>query len=298
MKLYKYTLYMLIMITFMIFLNGCHSEYPIEVTVNGDMSDRKIDILIPLDKDSPDFQDSIYIQNDSVQESEIVDYSVDGYRSMIYHYRLSDYSMEKTDDSTYTAQLYLNGKREFKKICDNYKTFKIAVIDNDGNLLKVSEECSFKLSEKVFLDKIEYDYFTNTISPEYEYNRSLGVIFIEFIAGLLSTIMPVLSLMLFIILIIKKLEGSLDFPETCHNIIFFMFIIPFDLFFGLRIEYAVRTKRPLSSVWGDLAKYDLAEYSDVFSVIYQFIPQIILLVVLVWTLFGKAKACNFSEDDV
>lgn len=296
MKLYKYlkyTLYMLIMITFMIFLNGCHGEYPIEVTVNGDMSDKKIDILIPLDKNSPDFRDSIYIQNDSVQESEIVDYSADGYRSMIYHYSLSGYSMEKTDSSTYTAQLYLNGKQEFKKICDNYETFKIAVIDNDGNLLKVSEECSFKLNEKVFLDKMEYDYVTNTISPEYVYNRSLEVILIEFIASSLSMMMPVLSLILFIILIIQKLKGILDFPETSHNIIFFLFTVPFDLFFGLRIEYAFRTERPLSSAWNDLI-----EYSDVFSVIYQIIPLIILLIILVWTLSGKFDTCIFPEDDV
>ena len=300
-KYLKYILYMLILITFMVFLSGCHGEYPITVTVNNEnMSDKKIDILIQIDRDSPDYRDKAYYGENVIKKSnpEIADYNVDGYRSMLCHYRLSDYEMEKTDDSTYTAELYLNGKYEFKQLCDNYKNFKIAVLDNDGNILKVSEEHSFKLRKNVILDKIEYDYVTNTVNTEYIYNRSLTLVLTEFLISLLIMVVPIPSLISFIILIMKKLEGSLDFPEIYHNIMFMIYIIPIVVFLGLRTDYAVKTQSPLSSVWDDFLNL-----GNIFTVIYSLIPIIIFLIVLIWwfvSLFNKYNdsTCNSSGNDV
>ena len=302
MKLYlKYSSYILILITFMVFLSGCHSTYPITVTVNNEnMSDKKIDILIPMDKYSPDYRDSTYDGENVIKKSnpEIASYNVDGYRSMLWHYRLSDYKMEKTDDSTYTAELYLNGKYEFKQLCDNYENFKIAVLDNDGNILKVSEECNFRLRENVILDSIEYDYVTNTVNPEYTYNRSLTVILVEFLTELLIMVMPIPSIICFIVFILQKLKGSLDFPTIYHNIMFMIYIIPVALFLIIRTEYAIKTENPLSSVWEDFLNL-----GNIFTVIYSLIPVIIFLAVFIWwlvSLFSEDKnsTCNFSGDDV
>lgn len=304
-KYLKYNLYILILVTFMVFLSGCHATYPITVTVNGEnMSDKKIDILIKIDKDSPHFRDNAHIGGNVIQKNpkinipEIADYNVDGYRSMLFHYGLSDYTMEKTDDSTYTAKLYLNGKWEFKKICDDFKTFKIAIIDNDGNILKVSEECSFKLRENVILDKTEYDYVTNTVTPKYIYNRSLTVVLVEFLMILLIRIMPIPAFIGFIVLILKKLKGSLEFPEIYHNIMFMIYIIPIIVFMGLRTDYAVKIQNPLSSVWSDFLNL-----GGIFTVIYYLIPVIIFLTVFIWWLISlfsedKDSTCNFSGDDV
>ncbi|MCM1315795.1 MAG: hypothetical protein NC040_09745 [Muribaculaceae bacterium] len=304
MKLYKYlkySSYILILITFMVFLSGCHAMYPITVTISGEnMSDKKIDILIPMDKYSPDYRDSTYEGENVIKKSnpEIASYNVDGYRSMLCHYGLEDYKIKKTDNSTYTAELYLNGKYEFKQLCDNYETFKIAVLDNDGNILKVSEEYRFRLRENVILDKIEYDYVTNTVHPEYIYNRSLVVVLAEFLVELLIMVMPIPSIICFIVFILQKLKGSLDFPTIYHNIMFMIYILPVALFLGLRTDYAIKTENSLSSVWEDFLNL-----GNIFTVMYCLIPVIIFLVVFIWWLISlfsgdNDSACNFSGDDV
>ncbi|MDE6784721.1 MAG: hypothetical protein K2J26_05030 [Ruminococcus sp.] len=261
------------------------------------MNDKKIDILIPMDKYSPDYTESAYTGENVIKENnpEIAVYKVDGYRSMLCHYRLSDYKMEKTDDSTYTAELYLNGKYEFKQLCDNYTNFKIAVLDNDGNILKVSEECSFSLQKNVILDKIEYDYITNTVTPEYTYNRSLTLVLVEFLISLLIMVMPIPSLICFIVLILQKLKGTLEFPTIYHNIMFMIYIIPTVIFIGIRTDYALKTQSPLYSVWED--------FLNLGNVSYCFIPVVIFLIVMIWwfvSLFSgdKNSACNSSGDDV
>ena len=297
-KYLKYNLYMLFLITCMFFLSGCHGKYPITVTIsNGNMNDKKIDILIPIDKYSPDYTESAYTGENVIKENnpEIAVYKVDGYRSMLCHYRLSDYKMEKTDDSTYTAELYLNGKYEFKQLCDNYTNFKIAVLDNDGNILKVSEECNFSLQKNVILDKIEYDYITNTVTPEYTYNRSLTLVLVEFLISLLIMVMPIPSLICFIVLILQKLKGTLEFPTIYHNIMFMIYIIPTVIFIGIRTDYALKTQSPLYSVWED--------FLNLGNVSYCFIPVVIFLIVMIWwfvSLFSgdKNSACNSSGDDV
>ncbi|MDE6834033.1 MAG: hypothetical protein K2J39_07310, partial [Ruminococcus sp.] len=160
--------------------------YAIEVNIrNVDMSDKRISLFIPK-----------YLKSEHIipENTESSGYNTDGYKYMFYRYGC-DYRTEKTGDSTYTVEMRIggnpDGKSEVKHVCTNYKDFKVVVFDNNENILKVSEACDFNLKEYEVLYKIDYDYITNTATPEYTYYRSFYLVRYQFSITVMILLMPI-----------------------------------------------------------------------------------------------------------
>ena len=284
MRIYKAVLFAVIFIlTFT--LTGCHSMYCIDIKVDKDFMDGKmIDILIPIDENDEKYLDGkTYFfgafkdkKPEYVYNTEIYRYNADGYRSMICHYPLSDYRISESDGQT-VFEVYLNGTYEFKNLCEKYKTFKIAVIDSDGEILNVSDEYDL-ISKKNCCIKppLEYNHTENTLSYEYEYKRSLWLVFFEFVLILTMNAAAFISVIhLMLIILIERSN-----PKGYHIFVFPSYCVPLILYLCIRLDYMVHTAQTMKEAWGKL--YDEIVNSSVSESLWCAVPYIILVIVSVW----------------
>ncbi len=277
-----------------ILLCSCHAQYILTVTVNtADMSDKLVDMLIPMDKDDPCYDRIVYSSRyfpdkdtEGIRQTEIAQYSKDGYRSMLVHYGLSYYEITQNANSS-DVKFYLNGKREYRELCDKYKSFKIAVTDKEGRIICVSDEYKLSPKMRVYAEEINYDIDNNIVSAEYTYNRSVIMWATEEFSSLAMLPMAVFSPVFFFVFLFLRLIRRKDFPDPLHSIIFAMFTIPVILYLWTRLDYAFRTGAPLTEVWNDLC---CEHNGNQFTAVLFLLPIVIFTAVLVWSLIHTFRS--------
>ncbi len=232
------------------------------------MADKYVDMLIPLDE-----TDELYIdfnhenirkcqgKKDLITEipenSEIVNYNKNGYRSMLVHTKdssldiivkdsesISDYKEEYNGTPYEITQNILlpkewcrkyhdrYGEWAFLEFCNKYKKCYVAIFDKDGNILQISKRVPLVSLDNFYInDTTFYDVEKNKIKSNYIASVDIFV----FIVILLFLVMPVSMLGCFIILIVDKIrqnkpivsyKGYIIASSIC-NIPALMFIITY-----------------------------------------------------------------------
>jgi hypothetical protein len=290
MKHVKYIILSVLLLLCAFAVCGCRSLYPVKVTVAGDdLSDKKIDLLVKLrsrtyyyDKNDFTVSSQPFIKIDS--DSEISDYDVDGYRSSIFHYIVEDYETERTADGKVIAKLLLENKNEFVQFCENCESAKVAVIDNNGKILQISDAFDICPENKVFIDNIEYDYSSNTVEPLYIYERDFDLLFLEAVCFICMNIMPLTSIVILLIFMSKRKKGVLTFPSLPRDLIFLIPCLPGVGYLFFRIDYALKTQKTVFSAW-----HDYVSLQGVALTVYHFVPLAIFVILLIWCCIDNTK---------
>ena len=131
------------------------------------MADKYVDLLIPIDETDEFYTPyNCNIEGDIEipENSEIVKYNKDGYRSMLMHIKEADLSISICDSEHYSDSHekyngtpseirqwigvpYYEGRYNdpyneemFLEFCNKYKKCRVAVFDKDGNILQISKK--------------------------------------------------------------------------------------------------------------------------------------------------------------
>ncbi|MCM1506251.1 MAG: hypothetical protein NC177_03820 [Ruminococcus flavefaciens] len=155
------------------------------------MADKYVDLLIPLEENDEfytpyncNIEEDIKIPEDS----EIVNYNKDGYRSMLMHIKESRLHIFIDNYENTIHQLvfvpYYEGRYHdtyneemFLEFCNKYKKCRVAVFDKDGNIIQISKKIRLVSLGNFYLQDISYDVENNKINPDY----AISVEFFAFI---------------------------------------------------------------------------------------------------------------------
>lgn len=207
------------------------------------------DLLIKISNDDPnyiDFQESVYGDDKSLVK-EIDNYSKDGYRSFTLHYKnaKSNITIEHAYNEYYMVKFcygsqYREYLTQYEDILNNYRNFKIALLDKDFKIISVSDSDKLPQDRPAisFYGDVNYDAINNDITVDFRVNP-----YFVFFGGLLSIIVMVISIVteflvgllfrfkgrqllnIFIInvcsqLIMRTLYLALPFPYLIETVIF------------------------------------------------------------------------------
>lgn len=211
------------------------------------MSDKYVDMLVPFDKtDSKyiDFNDP-FRRNDSINipdipiGSEIVEYNDSGFRSVLFHLNSSECRVSGSQFDN-KAELWLGGSYVGsggkKQFCDSYQQLRVAVFDNTGNIISVSDEVPLIRSGKYYIDcyNLNFDPVNNTIDPEY--NAPSEEVMLAFFFGALGVGGVFVTLILALtVFLVHKTDGV---NYKVYTIITAIMTVPsvITLILSLRIE--------------------------------------------------------------
>lgn len=274
-------------------LAGCHAMYPITVNVSGSsIDDEFVDILLPIDEDDTDYlmiNDMagyvLNMEDTGVMRTELYSYCDGGYRSMLIHHGLSDYRITH-GSNTAEVNLYLNGQKDFTEMCDKYRTFKIALVDRNGNILDVSEKFDLSTYKGVYVDKINYDRSTGRFDVSYLYNRSLLIAVTEAAAETAMLAIPMIAVLGLAAIIIIRTKEKGNIPNIAHSLLFLIPLLPLVLYIVIRIDYAVKTAAPLSDSWTD---FTALSGGNILMAAYRLLPVPIFIAVTVWAAINRKK---------
>ncbi len=207
------------------------------------------DLLIKISKDDPnyiDFQTSIYGDDKSLVK-EINDYSKDGYRSFTLHYKnaKSNIEIEHAYEEFYLVDFcagleYREYLTQYEDLLNNYRNFKIALLDKDFKIISVSDSAKLPQDKPAisFYGDVEYDAIENEVIVDSRVNPyfvifgsalSIFVMFIsvgtEFVLALLFKFKSKQLLNIFVVnigtqLIMRTLYLVLPFPYLIETVIF------------------------------------------------------------------------------
>lgn len=202
MKHIKIFIMTAVLVGIMFVLSGCaYYNDHFDFEFNGEyMADKYVDLLIPLEETDEFYTD--YNCNIEIPEnSEIVNYNKDGFRSMIMHIKESKLSISITDSEHYPASHekyngtpseirqcvnvpYYEGISDtyntnmFLKFCNKYKKCRVAVFDKDGNIIQISKKIPLVSLGNFYLQDISYDVEKNKIKPSYIMSVEIFIILI------------------------------------------------------------------------------------------------------------------------
>ena len=147
MKRYRVALCGLILLIVLVMLNGCHAEYECTIQFQeGTEAEGMLELLIPLAEEDPEYRE--YKEIEGVRKSAPPVALQDGstYRSIQWYSHLSDI---RTNPGKTT--LCFNAADEFLNLCETRQSFRIALVDSQGNLLQLSEEYPFQSGKQSYL---------------------------------------------------------------------------------------------------------------------------------------------------
>ena len=155
-------------------------EFTVEI-LNAPEEKYYIDILMPLSPNDDEYRDNLnYLPEPSWESSPIYTYNKDGYVSHSFHYR-SAMRLTPPTDGIKTFSLYFH----------SWSTIKIAVLDQNGNIVKETE--AFDPDPPLFLavsqGYVEYDYLKNDVKVQSEIDEvEVRFYLVLSMIGVLSTV--------------------------------------------------------------------------------------------------------------
>lgn len=286
MKKYLRTSFMIIMLVGIMFIfSGCayYNTYFSMEFEGSYMADKYVDLLIPIDENDeryteyniPDIKNMPHIP----ENSEIVTYNKDNYRSMLMHMKGSNISIWIEDSEEYpdyhenyngipakvthsidlpaewlsSADPY--GEEAFLEFCDKYKYYRVAVFDNEGNIINISDRLPMKLLGYYTYGEIEYDPQNNTIKQTYI--LSVEMYMIKILLYLLSIVFAVISILLFIVFDCRHKERE-------RNCIKYIVI---SAFLNIPMLITILWHMIISVFGSTSVKFAISDFSNSFSAI-------------------------------
>lgn len=215
MRKIKFFIMAFVLVGIMFLFSGCaYYSSNFDFEFNGEyMADKYVDLLIPLDETDEfytDYNCNIEGNIEIPENSEIVKYNKDGYRSMIMHIKESSLWILITDSEHYPDSNekyngvpseinqyiyvpYYEGRYDdpyneemFLEFCNKYKKCHVAIFDKDGNILKISKKIPIVSLGNFYLQDISYDVENNKIKPTYKASVEM-LIFVN-IVGIFATV--------------------------------------------------------------------------------------------------------------
>ena len=186
-----------------------------------------IEILVLMDSNDESYTafNSENMAQYTFDSKELSDYNEDGYISLSCHFKNNYTEMTIDPHDTvngiiswnyYTLVKYENakfGRNDYTMtdLVTQKRKLKIAVIDENGKILQVSDSFDIVKNSKLFLDMIEYDVSNNVVHMEWDekpfkisftVNRDKEAIIMISILGLIVFLLVIAS----IILIVKRIK--------------------------------------------------------------------------------------------
>lgn len=197
-----------------------HGEY---------MADKYVDLLIPLDETDEFYTDyNCNIRNilresdiEIPENSEIVNYNKDGFRSMLMHIKKSKsgisiedsegfsdcsdkYNGVPSEINQYIYVPYYEGRYDdpyneemFLEFCNKYKKCHVAIFDKDGNIIKISKKIPLVSLGNFYLQNISYDVENNGIKPIYKASAEIlvfvNIVWLFAMVGMIGCIITLIA---------------------------------------------------------------------------------------------------------
>jgi len=112
------------------------------------------------------------------EHSQIVSYNTDGFQSFTFHFSesASDFHINKTAGSV----RFGHENDQFQTLLDKYHIIKIALLDSDGNIVKISDSVDINPKKPgFFMGDITYDAASGSVDAPY-YNSPFAFLFYIF----------------------------------------------------------------------------------------------------------------------
>lgn len=234
------------------------------------MADKYIDLLILLDENDElytSYNCNIEGDIEIPENSEIVNYNKDGYRSILMHIKESHLSISIRDSENYhDSDEKYNGtpyeisqdidvpyysllscsQAEAYEFCDKYRKCRVAIFDKDGNILQISKEIPLVSLGDFYLQDISYDVEKNRVKPFYPMPYKISI----FIAKM--WLLSVVG-MIGCIITLKKANRNKSIASYKGYIIkSLIFNIPTALFIIAFIYYALGTSLTIADFFINL----------------------------------------------
>jgi len=158
------------------------------------MADKYVDLLLKFDETDEWYTPyNCNIEGDIKipENSEIVKYNKDGYRSMLMHIKEAYLSIsiqyfegihdcsKEYNGTPYEIRQYVNMPSHYEghyigcndkmllEFCNKYKKCRVAVFDKDGNIVQISKKIPLVSLGNFYLQNISYNVEKNRIKPSY-----------------------------------------------------------------------------------------------------------------------------------
>lgn len=190
MRKTRFFIMIFVLVGIMFVLSGCgcgvhysdHFDFKFH---GGYMADKYVDLLIPIDENDEFYTPyNCNIKGDIriPEDSEIVNYNKDGYRSMLIHMKES--RLEISTDfgiRQWVCVPYCDDGRDekFAEFCNKYKKCYAVVFDIKGNILHISKKIPLVSLRNFYLQDISYNVEKNKIKPEYIESENLSYFTLE-----------------------------------------------------------------------------------------------------------------------
>ncbi|MDE5861605.1 MAG: hypothetical protein K2H28_05360 [Ruminococcus sp.] len=205
MRKTRFFIMIFVLVGIMFVLSGCGLHYSdhFDFDFSGRyMADKYVDLLIPIDEDDEfytPYNCNIEGHIEIPEDSEIVNYNKDGYRSMLMYVkdsRLEIYIQDseghhntheeyngipyKISQCVCLPSYHMSERDEkFKEFCNKYKKCYAVVFDGNGNILHISKQIPIVSLGKFYLQDISYNLERNRIKPDYVVSEGLSYSVLE-----------------------------------------------------------------------------------------------------------------------
>lgn len=246
--------------------------------------DKIFDILVPFDESDEWYTDFNELETEIPKDSELANYSEDGYRSLRCHFRDTVGGRKSVNISKeWGGDKKRSGSARHALFCHRYKKCRVAIADKNGNIITVSETA--KLEENFVImvqSRLKYNPETNELSASYTISKiAQGCIEKSVIILVMSNVFAIILLLIY--LTINKLR------KYCR-----VFLILSSLFWILLILIAIIGLLLLSSGNGTNLSGILSGLYD-FGVIVIYSGFSVLVFIAFCTEYKKLKA---SKEEI
>lgn len=287
-KYLKYAIYAVIMTALAIVLNGCMADFYFEISYDCDtsyMENRMVDILVPITEDDIRYREINDLNEfDKIGgDSEIARFN-DGYMSLKFHTSMLNEVTNKSD----MTRFCFGNKDNYYQFCDTYKSFRVALVDENGNIIQITEEYPLKSSERYYLDYgVSYNPQNNKVNLKY-INRD-GMNIYLFIALVFVWITPVLSTALFLVVLLCK---DTPFYKGKRSVVAFACgIIPLAVYIFLRYIEATKSSVNQQMIWDSFFDFGVS----VIAIMYLLLPYAEFIAVSILVAVRRKKTAEIDE---
>lgn len=283
MKRYRVAMCGLILLMVLVMLNGCHAEYECTIQFqDGTEAEGMLELLIPLAEEDPEYRE--YKEIEGVRKSAPPVALQDGstYRSIQWYSHLSDI---RTNPGKTT--LCFNAADEFLNLCETRQSFRIALVDSQGNLLQLSEEYPFQSGKQSYLvPPILYNPETNTVLPQYRYRQTFAQVIRDLILCRMMKSVPWAAIAALITILVRRWTGGAGVSNRYYQLYFLALCLPSLIYLGCTLYEAFQSTLTSQEAW---KRFCEPIHFSTKELCWFAVPYLILLLLGCWNVVNRIR---------